>query len=222
MSDLFDELAWSTIRATAIEKFNGELPGPDAEAPIIAVFELAPQTVVRSIDEVATKLQAGEIRSGWAILRARLEGAGEPVRDVTVKGPNLRAKKISQAEQWLRTCGIHFDRESELEDELFGDRGLLRPWADDIALRGQMLTAWRELRPRGEQLEQDTDERAEHWKQTTGKMRAETIAARSQAQRTTTIERALGETLASYAPEPDLAPSSQDEPALEPAGTPDA
>lgn len=164
MSDLLTDLEWSTVRQQAIDEFNGELPRADTEAAIIDVFELAPRAVTRAITETAGSLQRGEIRSGWAILRTRLEQRAQPVRDVHVKGVDERARRISQAEQWLRTCGIHFDRDSEVEDELFGDRGLLRAWADDIALKGRMLTAWRtEHRPTGEQLEHDADERAEQW-----------------------------------------------------------
>lgn len=157
------EYSWAEEFSRATALFAGETPGPIVEQAILDIFEQHPQLVVKAIDQVGASFAAGKIRSGWAVLRTHVETHATPARNATASDSSARTKKISQAEQWLRTCGIHFDRESEVQDEIFFSRGLLHAWADDIALRGRMLTLWRELRPRGEQLEQEANERAAAW-----------------------------------------------------------
>lgn len=149
------DLTWSTVRLQAIAAFNGETPKPETETTIIDVFELAPRAVLRAIDEVADAVQRGEARSGWAILRTRLAQSAQPVRDTTVKGVDERARHIQQAETWMHNAGIHLGRESEVEDELFGDRGILRAWAKDDTLRQRMLDLWRDTRHIGIRLERE-------------------------------------------------------------------
>lgn len=165
MTDRVDlDLSWSAVRTTISKQF-GEAPGPTLESEIINAFEQNPAAVINASEEVANALHAGEIHSGWPILRKRIERITNPLRDVTVQKPNQRAKAITRAEQWIKTAGIHFGRETEIEDELFGDRGILKDWPD---LQDRILDTWRQARPTGQQLEADLEERSERWKATTG------------------------------------------------------
>jgi hypothetical protein len=56
----------------------------------------------------------------------------------------------------MRTTGLHYDRESELLDELYGDRGRLK---DHPNTRQRMLELWNELRPLGELVDHEATER---------------------------------------------------------------
>lgn len=64
----------------------------------------------------------------------------------------------------MRNAGMHFDRASEIEDELFGDRGTLRDYRDDHTLRQRMTTLWHQVRPIAEKLNQDELDRADIYK----------------------------------------------------------
>jgi hypothetical protein len=75
-------------------------------------------------------------------------------------------KKIRNAERWLKhNGGFHLDREEEVEDHLFGPRGMLKPFANDPELRARMLALWRGYRQTGVKLDREAAERNEGWKQ---------------------------------------------------------
>lgn len=131
-----DTLTWPDVRAQATEKFRGQTPRPQDEQTVVDHFERSPLKVLRAIDEVS----AAQVTWFWSALAARLEraGVGEGV-SVSV-GPS-REQLVARAEAWLRNCGAHFDRWSEVEDELFGDRGVLRGFADD-GTRSRLRGVW--------------------------------------------------------------------------------
>jgi hypothetical protein len=70
---------------------------------------------------------------------------------------------VGRAEAWIRNAGFHLD-ESELEDELFGARGLLRDRAGDVILRSRLRSYWWSYQPAKQRLEADELERAEEWR----------------------------------------------------------
>ena len=148
---------WPTVRTEAIRAFGGDLPHPETEDFVVEVFRAQPVTVLRGIRDVAGDVAAGKVRSGWAVLRKRLEAATQARSDVRVSANELQAE-VAAAEGWIRNAGLHFDRERELLDELFGERGRLRDWKDDEALRERLLTLWRDLRPSGEWVEREEEE----------------------------------------------------------------
>lgn len=145
-----DAFEWAVVRESAIEKFR-EAPGTAVESEILKRFAERPALVVREIDRVSQAVAAGQVRSGWAVLRSRLSGAFDGP-ELVVIDPSERERRIEAAERWLRNAGRHFDRAVEVVDELFdgpgGDRRtpLLSPWAQDEALRTRMLGNWEELR----------------------------------------------------------------------------
>lgn len=165
-------LDWATTRQD-ISRAYGEPPGPTLEAPIITAFENNPNALIKIADEVAELYRNGDIHSPWPILRKRIERINEPLRNTTVKRPDARGKAIARAEQWIRTAGVHYDRETEVEDELFGDFGILKDWAKDEPLRARLIAAWNKARPIGVRLEREAYVRAEKWKRTTAKLRAQ-------------------------------------------------
>ena len=151
------DLAWSTIRNDTIDRFQGQTPRPDDEAPIIDVFEVHPQLVLRAIDETADALNTGKITWAWSILRSRLERGTEALREATVDTGSERQKRIRNAKTWINNAGLHYEHEHHVEAELFGDdysRGPLTDY-DDPKLRAELIAYWREQRPRGEQAERD-------------------------------------------------------------------
>lgn len=72
-----------------------------------------------------------------------------------------RGRLIHLAERWIENVGLLYDREDDVVDELFGDRGLLRHYAGDAQLQTRLTALWRQHRPRGEQTEREQVERAE-------------------------------------------------------------
>lgn len=160
MTETYD---WPTVRAVAVRGFGGELPHAQTEQNVLDAFQLQPTAVVRAISEVSADYQAGKVRSGWAILRKRLLQV-QPASSVAVPETDDRGRDLRRAETWIRNAGIHFDRESEVADELFGHGGILAAYASEEAVRLTMLELWRQLRPRSVQVEAEALERAEKWK----------------------------------------------------------
>ena len=172
---------WASLRSHAIQTF-GDTPHPQTEADIIQVYEQHPEALERAIDAIATDVQNGTIRSGWAVTRKRALNIQTPPSNPTAKTGIDREKAIARTEQWMRNAGAMFDRESEILDELFSDRGPLRPYAQtdlerrpdgswhqtpirgDTHLAEQMLNLWHQHRPAGEKVEADELERANTWK----------------------------------------------------------
>jgi hypothetical protein len=154
------EYVWGDLREKATAAFR-ETPGGQLEQRIIDVFLQHPQAVAALIETIKTKFDAGKVQSGWALLdyeAQRLTTLGnERATDSTDRN---KAKR--NVDQRIRAEFIHYDRPTEVHDELFGDRGSLRAWpemADDIQQR------WAEARPIGEQLEAEELERAARYKQ---------------------------------------------------------
>lgn len=170
---------WPTIRTQAVERFGGDPPGPQLEQDIIDVFRTHPQTVVRSIDRIAAAWDAGKVRSPWAVLRHEIREAATPAEHVTATDTTGREQAIQRAEQWLHAAGVHLDRISEVEHELFGTATieptvtkdntpiesagtqLLAGYRDDQTLRTRIIQLWQQLRPRGIQIEQDAEARGQ-------------------------------------------------------------
>lgn len=139
---------WTQVRNETIDRFNGQTPRPDDEGPIITAYESHPTMVTRAIDDVALALAADTITHGWSILRSRVERGQTPVREASPNTSAERTKRITNAERWIHNAGHHLD-EWDVDDELFGERGLLRDYAKDTTLRTRMLELWRAQRPRG-------------------------------------------------------------------------
>jgi hypothetical protein len=182
---------WSEVRDSAIRKFGGELPIATTESEIIDVFELSPRRVLDEIDKVANDLASGGIRSPWAILRKRLTGGDAgPVRDVVVDDTSEKQRRLDRAFTLIDNALVHYDRQSEVEDELFGSAptGMLAAYADDLELLATVVRHWRERRPLGEKAE----------------LEAEAYMA-EQAARRSTLRRELESAELEVTPEPEPA-----------------
>lgn len=153
---------WQTIRQRYAEDF-GSYPRAQDEAAIIEHFEQTPSVVLHELDRMTAAVKRGEVKHGWSALAARLNTSATPPRNPTVETGNERERRIRNAEQWIHTAGCHYDRWTEIEDDLFGDTGKLRAYADDETLRQQMHDLWLEQRPRGERTEAEAEARAQKW-----------------------------------------------------------
>lgn len=147
---------WDELLYETAELFGGQLPRPDLATEIQAAHNRAPQALERAIDQIANEYAQGNIRSPWGILKARLASLHTPETERKATNINQREKAVARAEQWIRTAGLHYDRETELLDELYGDRGPLRAHPDT---KGRILELWNELRPLGVITEQDHEQR---------------------------------------------------------------
>jgi hypothetical protein len=157
---------WEDLALETAERFGGTLPHPDTAAQIAAVYERAPHAVEKAIDRVALEYEQGGIRSPWGILRSRVKQI--TTSEATATRANERDKTIARAEQWMRNAGMHYDSEQELLDELYGERGRLRDHPDT---RQRMLALWTELRPIGEQLDQDAIDRGTRYQEQRERLR---------------------------------------------------
>jgi hypothetical protein len=79
----------------------------------------------------------------WEALRRALIAA-----KVAGQDPRARARERSlrRVERWIRYSGVHFDRQGELEEELFGRWGRARGFATDDEVRAHLLSLWRQER----------------------------------------------------------------------------
>jgi hypothetical protein len=153
---------WQTEYARALNLYGGDTPSATLEQDLLDAFTQHPQAVTNAITKIGKAYAAGRIHSPWGALRTEIP---KQVNAHTRVGDgNERSRAIANSEQWMRTAGIMFDRFSEVEDELYGDRGRLRPWANDRALKQRLEQLWNEQRPIGETIEADELERAQTWK----------------------------------------------------------
>lgn len=155
---------WRQLRAKAVRGFNNETPFEATEREIVEAFKANPQAVTNEVDRLVADIARGsDIRSAWAVLRRNVSATASAGPSVIVNDDSEREKWVGLAQRWMRNVGLLFDRWSEVDDELFGDRGCLRHWKDDPALRTHMRSLWDELRPLGEEVEADELERAKRW-----------------------------------------------------------
>jgi len=155
------EYVWSDMRDPFIERV-GSAPSAATEERILDVFSGHPMLVAAGMAHVGERYDSGLIHSPWPVLAKHVEEAVAAIGrgDVSASGGQDRTKALQRGRQWMRAAGMHYDRESEVEDELFGYSGMLRTYAGDAELRAELLAYWHEQRPRGEQVEQEAEARA--------------------------------------------------------------
>lgn len=147
---------WEDLALQTAERFGGTLPHPDTSAAIATVYARAPQAVTRAIDRVADDYDQGNVRSPWGVLKSRIQQI--TVDQHAAARATGRDKAIERAEQWIRTAGLHYDRWTEVHDDLFGERGRLRDHATP-ELEHRMENLWNELRPLGVKAEDEAEAR---------------------------------------------------------------
>lgn len=134
---------WADVKHQAIQDF-GELPSAETEQTLIDAFKLEPAAVLRELEAVTQDVRNGKARSGWGVWKSRVKTALTRT-SIVADTSNNRAKQIRLAEAWITTTGGYIDTQTELDDELFGDRGRLREWPE---LRDRMHGLWTDQRPR--------------------------------------------------------------------------
>jgi hypothetical protein len=152
---------WQETFGKALEAFP-DPPGPGLENQLRDVFLGHPRAVANAITKIVAAYEGGGIYSPWGALKSEITQQIE--REARVSGVREATGSTARAEQWIRNAGVHFDRWEEVEDELFGERGILRDHKGDIVLRTRLLNFWQQHRPIGEQVEREQIERAEAWK----------------------------------------------------------
>jgi hypothetical protein len=143
---------WQTIRNQFMRSIGGDPPGAHLEDELIQAYANHPEAVERSIEKIALAHKAGKIRSPWGALKTEVAKATEAARNPTHHAGTNKTKAVARAEQWMRTAGIHYDRATEIQDELFGQRGTLRTHTTP-ELQDRITDLWLKVRPLGEQVE---------------------------------------------------------------------
>ncbi len=150
---------WQTLRNQFMRQIGGDPPGANLEDELIQAYTNHPDVVERSIEKIALAHQAGKIRSPWGALKHEVAKAVDGARNPTHERGSTRERAIQRAEQRVRNEFVHYDRWSEVEDELFGERGTLREHRTP-ELYERMETLWTQLRPLGELVEHEAEERS--------------------------------------------------------------
>lgn len=127
-------LSWSDLRAEVSERF-GSFPTAADEHDILEAFRLSPTATRGALARVAARYADGKIFRPWTIWAREVQPRGDVVVDTT---PD-RDRQAARAEAFIRRVGHEFPNWRELDDELFGDRGMLRHWPD---LRERMRSEW--------------------------------------------------------------------------------
>lgn len=176
------EHSWSDLYDKATRAFCNT-PRPQDEQAILDVFMTNPTLVARQVDEIGKAVHDGKVTYGWSALASRL--AKGQTSDIRVDDRSERDKLIRGVERWIGNAGYHFDREEEIEAELFGDVGRLREWGQyvpatpttpavftgDQVLRERLLGQWREVKARGVKASADAVERGQQAKATRAAVR---------------------------------------------------
>jgi hypothetical protein len=151
---------WDEHRERFVEA-TGDAPSSDLEARILDVFERHPTLVIAGVDHVAGRYERGLVRAPWVVLAMHVEeaAASSARASVPVQDERDRDRARSRAAQWMRVVGLLFESESELRDELFGERGMLRDFANDSELAEALIDLWHDLRPIGQRIEREAVER---------------------------------------------------------------
>ena len=166
-----DEYVWSDLRDPLIEHV-GTAPPAHIEERILVVFSGHPALVAAAIEHVQRRYDSGMIRSPWPVLAKHAEEAvaGLNATDVRASAQPDRDQQVRRARHWIIQAGYQYDRLDHVEDELFGERGIVPGCTDDV-LRAELIELWRAERPRGEQVEREAIERAERWKAANARMK---------------------------------------------------
>lgn len=198
----FESEDWAHLRARAIDAFDGELPNNHTEQLIIEAYEAHPEAVRKALSQVATDFTKGTIRSGWGVTKNRAERILSPPSNPSAATGIDKERAIQRAEQWMKTTGAHYDRQTEVLEELFGAQGRLHAYAQiktietgrneqghaiyalseptgDLALIERMTHLWDQARPAGIKIEEDAHARAEKWKTDQariGELKAQVVA----------------------------------------------
>lgn len=151
---------WEDTLEHAIASFGGQTPRDQLATYIAGHHEQHPETVTALINEIANQWATGAIRSPWGVLKSRLANLSKT--KPKAKASNDQERAYRRAEQWMRAAGMHYDRWSEVQDELFGYRGQLRHWPH---LEPKAHDLWEQVRPVGEQLETEAEERQARYAQ---------------------------------------------------------
>ena len=134
-------VTWSDTYQRACDLFR-EAPGLMLENEIIDHFTRNPDQVIRAIDSVHQRYDAGKIHSPWPILLRELN---QRERDQILAKTNPHVEQANDerlAMIYIRNVGHLF--ESEILEDLYGTKGRLERYGDDPALRDRVIAAWKE------------------------------------------------------------------------------
>lgn len=155
---------WQTLRNQFMRTIGGDPPGAQLEDQLIAAYTNHPEAVERSFEKIALGFKAGKIRSPWGALKTEVTKATETARNPQHDKGSSRNATVQRAEQRIRNELLHYDRQDEALDELFGQRGTLREH-DNPQLRERMTTLYDELRPLGVITETEAEQRGLRYQQ---------------------------------------------------------
>lgn len=151
------EFHWQETRERAITLFDGQMPRDDQEETVIKAWQKRPQLVEQEIAKVGMAVQSGKVSYGWAVLRANVVKMIDEGKALSVTDTSSRDGRIRQARIWIANAGGGFDRQAELEDELFGHFGMLREWRNDVELRAEIVHLWKRMAPRFAAVDADNE-----------------------------------------------------------------
>lgn len=145
---------WPAFLDHTIDRFGGQTPGPTLQATVERAYAEHPHLVQATVERIAIRHANGTASSPWGILKADLERRTQATPAASAQAD--QAKALTRAEQRMRAEFLHYDRWSEVADELFRDNAPLHAWPH---LEQQLHDLYDELRPAGELIEQQAIDR---------------------------------------------------------------
>lgn len=153
---------WQTLRNQFMRDIGGDPPGAALEDELIAAYTDHPQAIERSVEKITLGFKAGKIRSPWGALKTEVAKATDNARNPTHDRGATKTKAVARAEQWIRTAGIHYDRWTEVADDLFGERGRIREHHTP-QLEQRLMGLWQDHRPDAEHTEREQEAMLARW-----------------------------------------------------------
>lgn len=162
-----EALTWDNALSEITAMLQGRAPfSVEEESAVMQAWARNPAAVMTLARKAAAAYANGTIARPWAWLAkaASAEADKRVNRSVTADPTGEIDTAERKAVVWMRNIGVHYDRWSEVEDDLFGERGLLRHWRDDPLLLEGWRDRWVSLRPEGAAAEVEALMRADLWR----------------------------------------------------------
>jgi hypothetical protein len=137
---------WGEAKEEIVSLLGGKTPfTADEETRVQTAWVNEPAHVMDLARTTGVSFAAGNIAYPWAWLAKCCEGQKKGANARAKSNPVLELDKATRsASTQMRNVLVNFDRWAEVEDELFGDRGTLRPWASDPLVKAEWKVKWEE------------------------------------------------------------------------------
>ena len=154
------ETTWLEAKQEIVDLLGGKTPfSADEEQRVQTRWVNEPAHVMDLARSTGVSHAAGNVSYPWAWL-AKCCQAQQGPRGKSRANPVLELDRATHsAHIQMKYSLVHYDRWEEVKDELFGERGVLKPWAGDPVLINDWKETWENRLLTEEQAIQERDAR---------------------------------------------------------------